>query len=221
MIWSATARRCRRDRARPRQRGRALRSQTAEHRCRGAAGARRGPSLIADQQHPRLYVPTGGPVRRIDRSLQTDARAQSGVQHGAIRSRRGVRTQGDERRGDRRLPARKDTRRRTRGAPRPTPPGPCDVGVARVPFWWNCSAPRLAGMAGTPTLSPSPRFQRRSATRRKRSTGSSVRSRARSGSLIWISASPEFHLLDGEPRYQQLMRSMNLSPDFVRPSKPN
>jgi len=38
----------------------------------------------------------------------------------------------------------------------------------------------------------------------------------RSGLLIWIPSNPAFHSLDGEPRYQQLMKKLNLSPDFVR-----
>jgi tetratricopeptide (TPR) repeat protein len=37
----------------------------------------------------------------------------------------------------------------------------------------------------------------------------------RSGFLIWIPSSPAFHSLDGEPRYQQLMKKLNLSPDVV------
>ena len=41
---------------------------------------------------------------------------------------------------------------------------------------------------------------------------------ARSGGLIWISSNPAFHRLDAEPRYQQFMRKMNLSPDVVSPA---
>jgi hypothetical protein len=37
----------------------------------------------------------------------------------------------------------------------------------------------------------------------------------RSGSMVWIPADSAFHLLDAEPRYQQLMKKLNLSPDVV------
>jgi hypothetical protein len=39
---------------------------------------------------------------------------------------------------------------------------------------------------------------------------------ARSGTLVWIPSNAEFHRLDKEPRYQQLMNKLNLSPDVVR-----
>ena len=148
------------------------------------------------------------PVRRSDRALQTNARAQSELWHGALGiSARRTRGKGmnaealdsylsrtEARSANQRNGLADSVRPMRRRAGRGY--RLLRIATRQGPLGWLA----LGRLHGSPGYLP------RSATRQERSSGSSAPSAFDPGPWSGFPRNPAFHLLDAEPRYQQLMR---------------